>query len=91
MQILGERLLVSRIEDDKKEGFQTVDVTDSFVYKGKIEQVGDQSWGTSTSTQGKFEIGQIVLFAKYSPDTQEVEHQDVKMKIIRTQDVLAIL
>jgi len=92
MQILGERLLVSRIEDDKKEGFQTVDVTDSFVYKGKIEQVGDQSWGTSTiSTQSKLEIGQIVLFAKYSPDTQEIEHEGKKMKIIREEDVLAIL
>ena len=77
---------------DQEGKIQVLEAQTSFIYKGKIEQVGDQSWGTSTiSTQSKFEIGQIVLFAKYSPDTQEIEHQDVKMKIIRTQDVLAIL
>lgn len=97
MQVLGERLLVSRVDEEVKEGFQTVDVVDSFIYKGKIEQVGQDVFafkGMSTSSpyiESGFEVGQIVLFAKYSPDTQEIEHEGKKMKIIRNEDVLAIL
>jgi len=88
MKILGNRILVSKVEEEKKEGFQTVEVQDSFVNKGKVEQIG-------VAFESEFinpvEVGNIVLFAKYSPDTQEIEHEGKKMKIIRVEDVLAIL
>lgn len=86
MRIIGNRLLVSRVEEEKSEGFQTVEIGNSFVYKGKVEQVGDQ--GLSVT----FNIGDIVMFMRYSPDTQEVEGAEtggVKMKIINVADVLA--
>ena len=92
MQILGQRLLVSRVEEEVKEGFQTVDVVDSFIYKGKIEQIGgDEIYPSSTISQGRFNVGDIVLFAKYSPDTQEIDHDGKKMKIVSIDDILAIL
>lgn len=97
MRILGNRVLVSRVEEEKKEGFQTVDVQDSFVNKGKVEQLGepiDQStvsikYTTLDSTKRRsIEGGDTVLFAKYSPDTQEI---DKDHKIISVSDILAIL
>jgi len=81
MLIQGNRILVSKLEEEKKEGFQTVEVQDNFVYKGKVEQ----------SNSNEIKVGDIVLFAKYSPDTQEIEHDGQKMKIIKVDDVLAIL
>jgi len=37
------------------------------------------------------QVGAVVLFAKYSPHSQDVEHEGQRMKIIRMEDVLAIL
>lgn len=85
MKILGNRILVSKIEEEKKDGFQTVDVQDSFVYKGMIVSLGDINSPFPLLT------GMTVLFAKYSPDTQEVDVEGQKMKIIRVEDVLAVL
>lgn len=86
MKILGNRILVSKVEDEVKDGgFQTVEVQDNFVNKGKVEQVPDYTnidW---------IKAGDVILFAKYSPDTQEIEHEGKKMKIVRIEDVLAVL
>lgn len=99
MKILGNRLLVSKVEEPKKEGFETVDVMDSFVYKGKIEQLGEDRYSsegvTMTTTYplqvDALEVGKTILFAKYSPDTQEIEHEGVKYKIVEVRDILAVL
>lgn len=85
MRILGNRVLVTRIEEPKKEGFSTVEVQDSFVYKGKVEL---SSWPEEDMPCKK---GDTVLFAKYSPDTQEVDYEGAKAKIIRVEDILAVL
>lgn len=96
MKILGNRILVSRIEEEKKEGFQTVQVQDSFVYKGKIELVGEfhvlsaDGYESQRLTDALKPNG-IVLFAKYSPDTQEVDYNGQIAKIISVSDILAIL
>lgn len=99
MKILGNRILVSKVDEPKKEGFQTVDVQDSFVYKGRVEQMGNKVTTKVpvceadlvyiNSFTGK--VGDLILFAKYSPDTQEVDVEGQKMKIIKVEDVLAIL
>lgn len=88
MKILGNRILVSKIEEEKKDGFQTVDIQDSFVYKGKVEQLGYEN---PNEVSPGIDEGDTVLFAKYSPDTQEVDVEGQKMKIIRVEDVLAVL
>lgn len=89
MKILGNRILVSKIEEEKKDGFQTVDVQDSFVYKGKVEQTSSDC--PQPGDHIHMQKGDTVLFAKYSPDTKEVDHEGKKMKIISMDDVLAIL
>lgn len=83
MRILGNRILVSKVEEPKGEGFQTVEVQDSFVNKGKVEQIGDFT--------GLVNPGDTILFAKYSPDTQEIEHEGKKMKVVLVSDVIAVL
>lgn len=95
MIVLGNRILVSKAEEEKKEGgFETVEVQDSFLYKGKVEQVGSNPMMLSSSTVSVFDPiikeGAVVLFAKYSPHTQTIKHEGVDMKIIRLEDVLAV-
>lgn len=90
MKILGDRVLVSKIEEEKKDGFQTVDVQDSFVYKGRVEQLSG-GYVTGTSLQGLYNVGDIILFAKYSPDTHEIEHDGKKYKVVEVKDVIAVL
>lgn len=84
MKILGNRVLVSKVGEEKKDGFQAVQVQDSFVNKGRVEKEGD-----TCAFNGS--VGDIILFAKYSPDTQEIEYEGKKMKIITVEDILAIL
>lgn len=94
MKVLGNRLLVSRVEDEKKDGFQTVEVQDNFIYKGKVEQVGEDTgmmWTGTSIAEPPIKAGSVVLFAKYSPHSQDVEYEGQRMKIIRMEDVLAIL
>lgn len=96
MKILGNRVLVSRIEEEKTEGFQTVNVQDSFVNKGKVEQVGnflvnEDDEKLRRQALPEANVGDVILFAKYSPDTQEVKHAGKDMKIISVDDILAIL
>jgi len=90
MHILGNRVLVSKIEDEQKEGFTTVEIQDSFLYKGKVEQVGvewtDSSIGIEVNNN-RVEVGDVIYFAKYSPHTQDIEG----MKVIRMEDVIAIV
>jgi co-chaperonin GroES (HSP10) len=88
MKLLGNRLLLSRVEEPKADGFQTVNVQDSFVNKGKVEQVGN---GYVPTTNEPIQVGDTVLFAKYSPDTQDIEHEGKKYKVITVEDVIAVL
>lgn len=89
MKILGNRVLVSKVEEEAKEGFATVEVQDSFVNKGTIEKIG--TFHSDNDDWLSLSPGDVVLFAKYSPDTQEIEHEGKKKKIIRVEDILAIL
>jgi len=107
MIILGDRILVSKITEEKKEGeFQAVEVQDSFLYKGKVEQIGQgkgyiaakgsvSSFGPGTITtnpddEPAIAVGAIVLFAKYSPHTQTINVEGEDMKVIRAEDVIAV-
>ena len=84
MQIIGDRVLVSRIEEEETDGFSTVEIQDNFIYKGKVEQVGWDNNSTA-SEFGVCKVGDIVYFAKYSPHTQDLEG----MKVVRTEDLIA--
>ncbi len=92
MKILGNRVLVSKIEKEQKEGFQAVEVQDDFIYKGRVEQLGIEIPSmTERTALGGIVVGSTVIFAKYSPDTQDVEHEGKKYKVVSVSDVLAVL
>jgi len=88
MKISSRYVAVERLEEVKKEGFQTVEVQDNFVYKGKIVLRPDVPLYVDNHP---LSIGDVVIFAKYSPDTHEVEHEGKKYKFIRADDILAVL
>jgi len=97
LTILGDRILVSKITEEKKEGeFQAVEVQDSFLYKGKVEQIGEKTRLFTLSESGTtiedypVKEGAIVLFAKYSPHTQMISVEGEDMKVIRAEDVIAV-
>ena len=97
MIILGDRILVSKITEENKEGeFQAVEVQDSFLYKGKVEQIGEKTRLMTLSETGTtieyypVKEGAIVLFAKYSPHTQMISVEGEHMKVIRAEDVIAV-
>lgn len=85
MKILGNRVLVSPIEKEVKEGFTTVDVQNDFLYRGRVEQLGQ------FARSADVEVGSIVIFAKYSPDTHEIDHEGKKYKSVLISDILAVL
>lgn len=72
-------LLIKKCVEKPKEvnGFVQVEVHDSFVYRGEVVS-GDDTL-----------IGKVVIFAKYSPDTHEVDVEGEKMKLVLKNDVIA--
>lgn len=88
MNISNNYILVEKLEEDVKEGFKTVDVQDDYVYKGKVIQVpvAPVYMGNDPLT-----VGNTVLFAKYSPDTHEIDLDGKKVKFVSTNDILAVL
>lgn len=85
MKLLGNRVLVARIEKEKAEGFATVDVQDDFIYRGKVVGLGQESAHTAFPA-----IGDTVLFAKYSPDTHDVKIGEETFKSVALTDILVI-
>lgn len=89
MNLSNNYVLVERYDEPAKEGFQTVDVQDSFVYKGTITLVPDSQPVYLGDRQLK--AGDVVLFAKYSPDTHQLEIEGKELKFVHTRDLLAAL
>lgn len=77
-------VLVEKIEEVKEEGFKTVEVQDCFVYKGKVKELPSCPAYVDSYV---LEVGDVVIFAKYSPDTHEVE----KDKFVKITDILAVV
>ncbi len=88
MKIIGNRVLVKRIEQEKKEGFETVAVQDDFIYRGKIVALGED---IRMSAQTDLKEGSTILFAKYSPDTHEIDIDGEKCKFVAVADILAVV
>ena len=85
MQISQDYIVVEKVEEEKKGEFQTVQIQDSSTYKGRIKQISVVIPGLEAK------VGDVVLFAKYSPDTHDIEIEGEKLKFVKINDVLAIL
>lgn len=88
MQISNKYIVVEKLQEEAKEGFTAVEIQDSLVYKGKIVGLPEiPVYMGNTQVQ----VGQVVLFAKYSPDTHEIDLDGKKVKFVAINDLLAIV
>lgn len=82
-------IAVKKEEKQAKEGeFEVVDVADEFLYRGVVTHVPEQPVFIGNTQLGP---GVKVLFAKYSPDTHEVELDGERLKFVAVADLLAVL
>ncbi len=85
MIIPDSYIVVERLPKDVvTNGFETVEVQDNFVYKGRVADLPDINVHIGHK---QLELGDVVLFAKYSPDTHEIEGR----KWVRVVDLLGVL
>lgn len=81
-------VLVKRVDEQKEdEGFSVVEIQDSFVFKGEVVKIPDCPMFVDNR---KIEIGDIIMFSKFSPSTQEIDYDGQKMKIIKNKDILIL-
>ncbi len=80
MNILNGYLLVDKLPKKEAEGFEIVETQDDFVYKGKV----------IASDAINIKVNDVVIFAKYSPDTHEIDFEGRKVKFVKATDVLAV-
>lgn len=89
MHIHSQRVVVEKVEEEKKEGFQTVQVQDSSTFKGKVVALPEQTIYVDNHV---LEIGDILLFAQNSPDTHLIpDFQGKEVKFVLVADILAVL
>lgn len=88
MNISNNYIVVEKIEEPKNNGFQIVKVQDSSTFKGKIKFVPEIPVFLGNQ---RIVIGDVILFAKYSPNTHDIEDDELKLKFVKTEDVLAVL
>ena len=84
MQISNRYILVEKVEEQAQEGFETVNPQDNFIYKGRVIALPEAPVYMGNKPVA---MGDVVLFAKYSPDTHEIEGN----KFVSVNDVLAVL
>ena len=84
MNLNAHYILVEKVEEEKQEGFETVKVQDSFVYKGKVKLLPDIPVYLGNT---QLQLGTVIIFKKYSADSFEYEGD----KFIKTEDILAIV
>lgn len=89
MKISNNYVMVEKVVEEVKEGeFKVVEIQDSFVYKGKVKMKPDSQPIYIGDTP--VAVGDIVWFAKYSPDTMEVDYEGDKVKLVAVKDLLMI-
>lgn len=86
MRLSDDYIAVTKFEEPKADGFQSVKVQDSYVYKGVINLLPARPAYLGNEP---LKLGDVVLFAKYSPDTHEIE--ELGIKLVKITDVLASL
>lgn len=87
MQISNNYVAVEKYYEPEPEigDFKTVEVTDESTFKGKIKYLPEAPIALGNT---HLAVGDIIVFAKYSPDTHEIEHEGQILKFINTRDIL---
>lgn len=88
MQIHNNRVVIEKVEEEKKEGFQEVKVQDSSTFKGRVVALPEQPVWIGNK---QLEKGDVLIFAQNSPDTHLIPDWEGKeVKFILVADILAI-
>lgn len=94
MTISSNYVVVKKAKQlDRTGEFAAVEVSDDFVYKGQVVALPGNPVHVSNE---EVKIGDEVMFAKYSPDTFEMDGKDTdpslseKVKFVKLTDILAI-
>lgn len=88
MKISDDYIGIEQLEKKPQEGFQMVEVQDNFTYKGRVFLLPARPVYIGNET---VQLGDIVIFAKYSPDTHEIEEDGKKFKMVKTSNILLVL
>lgn len=86
MNTSDKYIVVERVAEEEKKGFQTVEAQDSFVYKGRVYVLPEMPVYLGSR---QIAIGDVVVFAKYSPDTHDITLNEKKVKFVKIEDILA--
>ncbi len=88
MNINSNYVLVEKIEEIKDDGFQLVKVEDISTYMGKVAGLPEVPIYVGNKP---LELGDVVVFAKYSPNTHMVNRDGKELKYIYVVDLLEVL
>lgn len=88
MPISNKYVVVKKVQEPPADGFQAVEPTDSFVYKGEVVELPGDAVYVSNHC---LEVGDKVHFMKYSPDTVEIDRKGEKVKFVRIDDLLEVI
>lgn len=88
MQVSNNYVAVEKVYESEPEpgDFKTVDVHDESLFKGKVKHIPEAPIFLGNTP---IAVGDMILFAKYSPDTHEITHEGETIKFINTRDILA--
>lgn len=86
--INNKYILLKKVQEEEKEGFQAVAIQDSFVFKGQVHRLPECPMYIDNH---QLNIGDIVIFTRVSPDTHEIDVEGEKMKMVKLEDVLTVI
>lgn len=82
-------VLVGRFEEEVKEGeFQTIKPEDISTYQGIVLEVPEAPAYVGNTP---LEVGNVVVFAKYSPNTHMIQREGKELKFVLIADILEVL
>ena len=86
--INNKYILLKKVQEKEKEGFQAVAIEDSFIFKGQVHLLPECPMFIDNH---QLATGDIVMFTKGSPDTHEIDVDGEKMKQVKLEDVLNVI
>ena len=83
LKLLGNRALISKYEEEEKEGFQQAQAANDFIAKGVVEESSAEK-----GDNGYLPKGTVVRVSKFAGE--EFEEDGKRYKIVELDEILAI-
>lgn len=85
-------VVVKKLEEEETEGFKTVQVQDSSIYRGEVIAIPDCPVYVDNHVVS---VGDKIIFKKISPDTHEIHDPKLfggqKVKFVIGNDILMVI